>query len=249
MAGIKILLVEDDWIIAKEMALNLNDMGFEPVGTFESGEEALAHIPKLKPDLILVDIGLAGEMSGIETAKSIRDDFGLPFIFLTALADADTIKQAKLTQPYAYLVKPVSLENLYSSIEITMHNAGTRPFMPSAETETIDPIQQNLQYDDSVFVKTRRRHQKLLVKDIWWVEALDIYAQLTTASGNYLISQSLKAVEEKFPSEHFIRVHRSYLVNIHKIEAIEENDLVLEGKNIPIGKTYRDNLMRRLQFL
>jgi DNA-binding LytR/AlgR family response regulator len=248
MAGIRILMVEDDWIIAKEMALNLNDMGFETVGTFESGEEALQQIPELKPDLILVDIGLAGEWTGIETAQQIKDLYGLPFIFLTALADAETIKEAKITQPYAYLVKPVRSENLYSAIEITMHNARAQA-SPNAEKESIDPIDANLDYESNIFVKSRRRHQKIAIKDIWYVEAYDIYAQLATPTGSFLISQSLKVVEERFPSSHFMRVHRSYLVNLSMIEAIEENELIIGTKKIPIGKTYREALMKRLQFM
>jgi DNA-binding LytR/AlgR family response regulator len=248
MAGIRILMVEDDWIIAKEMALNLNDMGFETVGTFESGEEALQQIPELKPDLILVDIGLAGELTGIETAQRIKDLYGLPFIFLTALADAETINEAKITQPYAYLVKPVRSENLYSAIEITMHNARAQAITPT-DKDSIDPIDTNLDYESSIFVKSRRRHQKIAIKDIWYVEAYDIYAQLTTPGGSFLISQSLKVVEERFPASHFMRVHRSYLVNLSKIEALEENELIIETKRIPIGKTFREALMNRLQFM
>ena len=246
MAGIKILLVEDDWIIAKEIALTLNDMGFEPVGTFDSGEEALAQITQLQPDLVLVDIGLAGEMNGIETAAAIRSRFGLPFIFLTALADAQTIQEAKFTQPYAYLVKPVSADTLYSTIEITLHNA-------FAAHRSEEPAEvkwpAGLRYNDGVFVKTRKRHQKLLLSDILYAEAFDICAQLCTDKGNFLVSQSLKVVEEKFPVADFIRVHRSFLVNLHKIEALEENDVIVQGKHIPVGKTYREQLMNRLQFL
>lgn len=246
MAGIRILMVEDDWIIAKEISLSLQDMGFEVVGTFDTGEEALAQLPALHPDLVLVDIGLAGALDGIATADAIRRQHQLPFIFLTALADAPTVQQAKLTQPYAYLVKPVRPDALYSAIEITLHNAAHRKPLPQAEVESLD---RPLAYTDSIFVKNRKRHQRLQLSDIYWVEAYDIYAQLGTAQGNFLISQSLKVVEEKLPTADFVRVHRSFLVNLHKIEAIEENDLILQGRHIPIGKTYREPLMRKLQFL
>ena len=87
------------------------------------------------------------------------------------------------------------------------------------------------------------------MKDILWVEAYDIYAMIKTQAGQYLLSHSLKAVEKKFPSTHFIRVHRSFIVNKEKIDAIEENDLIIAGTPIPVGKTYRDGLMKKLSVL
>lgn len=242
MGGIKILLVEDDWIIAKEITLSLNDLGFEVVGNFDAGEDALKKIPELKPDIILLDIGLSGEMTGIDTAREIKRQYQVPFIFLTALADSTTIEQAKLTEPYAYLVKPVKAETLYSTIEITLHNAAQRK-------DPTPPLKEGLTIDDSIFVKTKNRLEKILLRDIRWVEASDIYALVCTATGTYLLNTSLKAVEEKFPATCFLRVHRSYIVNLDKIEAIEEDNLVITGQRIPIGKTYREKLMSRLSFL
>ncbi len=88
-----------------------------------------------------------------------------------------------------------------------------------------------------------------MLKDILWIEASDIYALICTAAGKHLLNASLKVVEEKFPSSKFIRVHRSYIINLDKIEAIEEDHLIINNNRIPIGKTYRDKLMARLSFL
>ncbi len=243
MPGIKIVLVEDDWIIAKEIAYSLQDFGFEVTGTYDTGEEALKAITQHQPNIVLLDISLAGELSGIDVAKRLKED-GVPFIFLTALADAETINQAKLAEPYAYLVKPVKPESLYSTIEITLHNAQTRK-----EAFTTPPLKQDLQIDESIFVKAKNRLERMLLKDILWIEASDIYALVCTAAGKHLVNSSLKAVEEGFPSTRFVRVHRSYIVNLQKIDAIEEDDIVIGEVRIPIGKTYRDKLMTRLSFL
>ncbi len=246
MAGIKVLLVEDDWIIAKEIAYNLQDLGFEVAGSFESGEEAYKQVKILFPDLVILDIDLSGEMTGIEMATLLKKEGNTPFIFLTALADSPTVEKAKLAEPYAYLVKPVSPETLYSTIEITLHNAARRNADIAAAATSIN---ENLSFTDSIFVKNKKRLEKVLLKDILWAEAFDIYAMIKTANGQYLLSHSLKAMEEKFPSSHFIRVHRSFLVNIEKIDAIEENDLVIANTAIPVGKTYRDGLMKKLSVL
>lgn len=246
MSGIKVLLVEDDWIIAKEISYSLQDLGFEVAGIYDTGEEALKQIEVLKPDLVILDIDLSGELSGIDVAKRLKQEGNIPFIFLTALADAQTIDKAKLAEPFAYLVKPVKPETLYSTIEITLHNASRR-------TVDLQPTQvalkEGLGMEDGIFVKTKKRLEKIMLTDILYVEAYDIYAMIKTSSGQHLLSHSLKTVEEKFPSSKFIRVHRSYLVNIDKIEAIEENDLIISQLRIPIGKTYRDHLMNKLSFL
>jgi len=243
MAGIKIILVEDDWIIAKEIAYSLQDFGFEVIGSYDSGEEALEQFKKIKPDIVLLDIGLAGDLSGIDVAQHLSNA-NIPFIFLTALADSATINKAKLSQPYAYLVKPVKPESLYSTIEITLHNAAHR-----REGITTPSLKEGLTVDETIFVKAKGRLEKLLLKDILWIEASDIYALVCTSSGKHLLNTSLKQVEEKFPSSKFIRVHRSYIVNIDHIDAIEEDNLVMNAVKIPIGKTYRDKLMARLSFL
>lgn len=239
MAGIKIVLVEDDWIIAKEIVYSLQDLGFEVIGTYDTGEEALQQIIKSQPDIVLLDIDLSGELSGIDVAKRLKEETTVPFVFLTALADSNTIKQAKLVEPYAYLVKPVRPESLYSTIEVTLYNAAHKketPVTTGAITE-------------SIFVKGKNRLEKLLLKDILWIEASDIYALVCTASGKHLLNTSLKTVEEKLAVPAFIRVHRSYIVNLDKVEALEEDTLIINNNKIPIGKTYKDKLMARLSFL
>ena len=243
MPGIKIILVEDDWIIAKEIAYCLQDFGFEVIGSFDTGEEALIQIKSLRPDIVLLDIGLSGELSGLDVAIKLKEA-GIPFIFLTALADADTINQAKLSEPYAYLVKPVKPETLYSTIEITLYNAAHKN-----DNLALPGLKDALTPEESIFVKIKNRLEKIMLKEILWIEASDIYALIITASGRHLLNTSLKTVEEKFPASQFIRVHRSFIVNLTKIDAIEDTDLVIGKQKIPIGKTYREKLMTRLSFL
>lgn len=243
MGAIRIILVEDDWIISREIAYTLQDLAFEVIASFDNAEEALPQILSLKPDIVLLDIELVGEMSGIDLAARLRTVSDIPFIFLTALADTATIEKAKLAIPYAYLVKPVKRESLYSTIEITLHNARNK------KPETGNSLPERLSPGDSIFVKHKKRLEKISLNDILWVEAYDVYAMVHAVSGQFLLSNSLKTVEEKFPPAQFLRVHRSYLVNIHAINAIEENDLIIGNTPIPVGKTYKEQLMTRLSIL
>lgn len=245
MAGIKVLLAEDDWIISKEISYTLQDLGFDVVATCESGEETLRQVSIVKPDIVLLDIHLATEMTGIDVAKKLKQDYTVPFIFLTALADSKTIDQAKLAEPSAYLVKPVNRDSLYSTIEITLHNASRR----HEPLPVPVPFQENLTINDGIFVKANKRLEKILLKDVLMVEAYDIYAMIYTRNNKYLLNSSLKTVEEKFPLTSFTRVHRSHIVRLDAIEAIEENELIIGDIRVPVGKTYRDDLMKKLAFL
>lgn len=245
MSDIRILVAEDDYIIAKELSLILEGLGFGVMDVLDSGEKILERLLTDKPDLILLDIHLAGQLTGIQTAEAIRKKYSVPFLFLTALSDIQTLNQAKLTEPYAYLVKPVRKEELFSAIEISLYNAARR----NTESAVNPPLKTDLKITDSIFVRSKKRLEKIRLADILWVEASDIYVTVVTEKTRYLLSQSMKNVEERFPMEQFWRVHRSYIVQIDKIQALEEDSLLIENQAIPIGKTYRDGLMKRLQFL
>lgn len=245
MQSVRILIAEDDWIIAKEISLTLQDLGFEVIGTFDTGEELLQKLPTLKPDLILLDIDLAGTMTGIDIAEKLKPQ-GIPFIFLTAMADTQTIEKAKQTEPYAYLVKPVRAESLLSTIEISLYNFHRQK--SNSQVVTVTSVNA-FSIDESIFVKAKKRLEKIKIADILWIEAEDIYAIIVTKTGKFILSQPLKNIEERLPAQYFMRVHRSFIVQLDKIQAIEENDLIIEGKHIAIGKTFKDKLMNRLAFL
>jgi DNA-binding LytR/AlgR family response regulator len=245
MQAVRILIAEDDWIIAKEISITLQDLGFEVVGSFDTGEEVLQKVAVLKPDLVLLDIDLAGLLTGIEVAERLRTHT-VPFVFLTAMADLPTIEKAKQTEPYAYLVKPVRADTLLSTIEVSLYNyrqKHTGPLTPPPLVREVFSIQ------DHIFVKSKKRLEKIKIADILWIEAEDIYAIIVTPTGRFVLSQPLKSVEERMPPEQFMRVHRSYVVQLDKIQAIEDHDLVVHGKLIPVGKTFRDRLMSKLAFL
>ncbi|MBC7172719.1 MAG: response regulator, partial [Polyangiaceae bacterium] len=101
-----IMVVEDEPITAADLEQTLLGMGHELSAWADSGEEAVAQAKKLAPDLVLMDIRLRGEMTGIEAAERIRRDADIPVVFLTAFADRDTVDRACATHPYGYLVKP-----------------------------------------------------------------------------------------------------------------------------------------------
>lgn len=122
MASIKILIVEDEGIVAKDLQHMLADMGYKVLEVVASGEEALDKVKKLKPDLILMDIVLKGKIDGIETAKRVQSIMDVPVIYVTAYGDEEKIERAKATEPYGYILKPFNKRALKADIEMALYN-------------------------------------------------------------------------------------------------------------------------------
>lgn len=118
METVKILVVEDEVIVARTIASQLIQLGYTVVGTASSGKAAIAKALETQPELILMDIIIKGEIDGIDTASYIREHLDIPIIFLTAYGDDDTVQRAKITQPFGYIVKPFTSKDLRIAIEI-----------------------------------------------------------------------------------------------------------------------------------
>lgn len=121
MEKIKVLIVEDECVVAEDIMRVLEKLGYSISEIVSSGEEAIERVKVDKPDIVLMDIVLQREMSGIEAAKEIYSRFGIPVVYLTAYADSDTINRAKSTDPFGYIVKPYTNSELYSNIEIALY--------------------------------------------------------------------------------------------------------------------------------
>ncbi|MCB0751595.1 MAG: response regulator, partial [Ignavibacteriae bacterium] len=115
-----ILVVEDESIVSLEIQGRLEELGYTVAGAVYSGEDAIASAKELLPDLILMDINLRGNIDGIEAANFIKKALNIPIIYMTAYADEETIQRAKVTAPYAYIIKPIEVRELHTSIEIAM---------------------------------------------------------------------------------------------------------------------------------
>ncbi|TPE44847.1 LytR/AlgR family response regulator transcription factor [Pontibacter mangrovi] len=240
----RILISEDEVIIAEDLAASLEDLGYETCA-IDSGEDTLDMIRETQPDLVLLDINLKGDADGVDIGLRIREEFGIPFIYLTAYADTATIDRAKKTEPDGFLVKPYDEKSLRSAIEIALYKHDSKDSKP---TNGSDPKEKDVAAD-YIFVKVKHRIIKVHYSNILWVEAYDNYSFIVTADQKYLVSSTLKDMEHKLPSQSFVRVHRSYIANLDKIEALEENSVVFSKGEIPIGKSYKKALMSRFNII
>src|SRR6056297_3741618 len=121
MASVRILLVEDESIVAMDMERRLSGLGYTVIEHVLSGEAAVRKAKNENPDLILMDIHLKGEMDGIEAAEHIKNELGTPVIYITAYSDETTLARAKVTEPYGYILKPFQEREIYSTIEMALY--------------------------------------------------------------------------------------------------------------------------------
>lgn len=370
----KVLIVEDELIIAREINRSIQRLGYEVADMASTAEEALAAIEAHRPDLILMDIHIDGEIDGIATAQKILHQYHIPLIFLTAFSDEATIERAKNAEPYGFIVKPFDERDLKTTIEIVLHKHAKdrqqvereakmaqafshieqivmtlRPnfdiellnktaaeitalprtdaalyhlndavlfyapprkridwskvlqqqdelpkekllcffpqtgnemplfvkihritidddhdttagwmFVLSGSTEPIAPPtdafstandEGETSHQRYFFAKKGAKYHKINTEDILWIEALENYVVIHTVKDKYTVFSSLKNIEQKLPLDLFFKTHRSYIVNLDKIEGYEEGFVLIMGKPIPVSRTAKDELKQKIYLL
>jgi len=377
MSKIRILVVEDESIVAKDIQKSLEKLGYEVPATASSAQSAYEKLQSFSPDLVFLDIRLKGDEDGIHIAEHIKEHYNIPVIFLTSYVDQETLDRAKVTEPYGYIVKPFNDSDLKTTVEMALFkfsrdrevrenqkrlaNAlgrveeaiiitdtdgrvsylnekaenmfGYTTMMVlgsdvnqlfsveedngqafsrerlislmknnkewsdesctiSAKKEgkklkcsiTISPIHDekdhligaatvitdaaasishssveqvgqqvtlldNQVIQNSFFVKKGSMLVKVYLDNIQWIQAMDNYVIIQTNSDQFVIHSTMKDIELKLPQTQFLRVHRSYIIPIDKINVLDENTVLIGDKTIPIGKSYKDTFMARLNFL
>lgn len=248
MSKINVLVVEDESIVSKDIQHSLKKLGYNVVGAASTGETAVELAGKERPDIVLMDIMLKGDMNGIEAAEQIREKYALPIIFLTAYADESTLAKAKVTEPHGYILKPFKEIDLHTTIEMAIYKHGKEREIVKERDLLFSVIESKETSKEFIFVKSNSKLVKLSTKDIYYIEALKDYVVIHMQDTRYTIHSTMKDIEAKMGAEEFARVHRSYIVRLDKIAVIEYPNLTLEKieKVIPIGGSYKDELTKRI---
>jgi two-component system, LytTR family, response regulator LytT len=245
-----ILIVEDESIVAKDIQQSLKKLGYEVLGICSTGEDAIVKAEQTKPSLVLMDIMLKGQMSGIDAADAIRQKLNIPIIFLTAYADSSTLSKAKVTEPYGYIIKPFKEIDLQTNIEISLYKH-EKVVEAKKERDFLFSLVEGKSTKDTIFVKSNLKLVKIKVSEIYYIEALKDYVTICTKSNRYVIHSTMKDIERKFSSVDFARAHRSFIVRIDKISAIDHHCVILEDlqKQIPVSTSYKEELEKRLNMI
>lgn len=249
-----ILIVEDEVIVAMDIKQSLEKMGHEVLGIASSGKKAIEYLSKrTKPDLILMDIMIKGEMTGIDVSEHVKEHHDIPVIFLTAYADERTLEKAKITEPYGYILKPFKEVDLKTNIEMALHKHKVN-LKIKKEREAYSTIISNSENSKPyIFIKNKSRFIKTNIEDLFYVEALKDYVIFHTSTDKYTLHCTMKEIESKLPKNIFARVHRSYIVNMDKIHVIEYITALIRlekiNKEIPLGASYKQSLLKRFNLM
>ncbi len=244
MSKVKILIVEDELIIAEDLKDILESLDYEVCGIAISAREALQLLEEHAPDLALLDIQIKGGKDGIELANEINMQFKIPFIFLSSHADASTLERAKKVRPFGYLVKPFQEKDIHTTIEMALNN-----FAIANNSKATAEINPGFVLNDSLFVRNNSMLVKLKFSDILYLEADANYSNIFAKDKKYVIRSTLKDLEAKLEGHHFSRIHKSFLINLNAIDAIEAHSVHVGGQEIPISRTQHSWLLNQITTL
>ncbi len=243
MAEISVILIEDEALIARTMVMILEDKGYEVLGCADNAKEGLKIIQERKPDIALLDIGLKGNENGIWLAEQLKKSVDVPYIFLTSFRDQETIDNAIKTMPYGYLMKPVDEDNLDVAIQLAFQRYSEKKLSNETEGEEKPEFVIN----DAIFLKDDSFFVKLKFDDILLVKASGNYIEIIVPEKKHVLKSSLKYFIQIIPERKFFQCHRSYIINLEKVDKIGYKNLIINGLEVPIVKDQRDDLLKRLQ--
>lgn len=230
--SIKVLIVEDEMLVAEDIATDLRDFGFEVVETLISGDECLLRLDELNPDVVIMDLLIKGSIDGIETARRMNENRTIPVIYLTASSDKKTVERVLQTYPAPFISKPYNRNDLMVAIEVAFaafnRKTGHKNKVPDTHT---------------VFIKSGHQYRKINLDSILYIEASGSYTKVHTANDTYLVSYNLSHVENIVGQQKFKRIHRSYIINTDHITAIETGSVILNNLALPVSKAYYRDLM------
>ncbi|MGO3183893.1 MAG: LytR/AlgR family response regulator transcription factor [Aequorivita sp.] len=230
---IKCIIVDDEPValdILENYLLKIDTM--ELVGRCSNATEAFNLINTKKTDLIFLDINMPG-ISGISFAKSISKD--IKIIFTTAYREY-AIEGFDL-HAVDYLLKPISFNRFLDSI-----NNFQQTYIDPDSSEEKEQASA-----DFMFVKIDRKMHKIDFNNILWIESLSDYLKIETNVGTKVIRENISTIEKKLPDSKFLRIHRSYIISLDKIDSYSNEEVIVENKSFPISRTYKESVIQKLK--
>lgn len=233
----RILIVEDEFIIAQSLSNTLKRLGYQIISICSNYDEATNLLSNDKPDIIILDIKLKGEKSGIDLAEYINENYDIPYIFLTSITDKYLLNTLKYLNPSSILIKPFNKHELDAILSLTKHQYKNN--LPKKEhTNTAE---------DCIFIKQKSEHIRLKYSNIKYIKSSDVYISIKTNDNlSYKIRGTLDSFLKKLNNQ-FVRVHRSFIVNKSFIDKVYKEHLLIDADIIPIGNTYKTDVFNLLK--
>ncbi|MFZ5552606.1 MAG: LytR/AlgR family response regulator transcription factor [Bacteroidota bacterium] len=226
------IIVDDDELSRNIMEDLVAETDLELVKTCSSAMEAFNVLKAEEIDLIFLDVDMP-KMSGIDLIKALEV---LPQIILIT-SHAEYAVESYEYDVTDFIVKPISNTRFLKAVEKAKKNIARPSEITHGATAK------------TLFIKTDSRLVQVHTKNILYIEALGNYVNVYTTAGKYIVLSTMKDIESRLTPPDFMRVHRSFIVRLDKIESIEDNFITINQKNIPIGKNFKDELMKSLNML
>lgn len=227
MSSIKILIIEDEVLISELIKNYLLSFGFNEVYLAHTKNQSVQMIDHINPDLILLDLHLQQPKDGLDIAKMIDDRGGPPYIFITANADMLIIQEAIHTRASSYITKPLKKTDLFAAIQIALKS--------KAKPET-----------SFLLIKENNSNLKLAHHKILYIEGNSNYINIFTTTQKVVTRQSLEWAELELPENLFMRIHRSYIVNLQAVQRTNSKSVFIRDVEIPIS---RANISKMANYL
>lgn len=216
-SNFKILVVDDEVLIAEYLKDELNTLGYNNIVMAHSHAQCIKQIEEFCPEVVLLDIRMKNDREGIEIAKEINEKFNIPFIFITAHSDKEIVKQALATKPSGYITKPIKRIDVYAAVRLVESN----------QEENLEKF---------IVIKNGYSEIKILLDTILYVQSDDNYIHIYTTSKKHTVRNSLEWFKENTPTEMFHRTHRSYIVNVDKITKSTSRSVFIGDDEIPVSR-------------
>lgn len=231
---LKTVVIEDEAVIAETLCMMLEDIGYIVPDPALNPIEGLETVVREQPDIILMDVNLNSNIDGIQLAAEIKKITDAPIVFITSYADSVTIERAKVISPAGYLVKPFTAQDIYAAIEIAMIQ--NKPVINSTASKA----------PDYLFIKSGTAYIKINPLDIDFIRSEGIYLEINCGEKKWLVRDSFEGMMERLSHTKFFRVHKSYCVNIDRIELVEAESIKIGGLEIPLGRSRKEELYKIL---
>lgn len=213
----RILIVDDEVLIAEFLKDELISLGYSQIDLAHNRKQLLNAIERFKPQLVLLDIRMKNEREGIEIAEEINKSFKIPFIYITAHSDKEIVQQALSTKPAGYITKPFKQIDVYAAVRL------------------VETGSENIQEKFLVF-KDGYADVKISIDDILYAQSNDNYINIYTTLKRYTVRNTLEWFKENTPADMFHRTHRSYIVNISKVNKATSKNVFINDIEIPVSR-------------
>jgi len=239
---LNIYIVEDMAITRASLEDNLLENGYQIAGSKASAEKAWEEIKNLDNlDIVLLDIHLAEEKSGIWLAQQIRAHLNLPFIYLTAFGDDQTLKEVVDTKANGYLMKPYNLPTLLTTITIAIES-----FADQENTSGKGDDDASISLGSTIYIKDSHIRVKLSVNEILYIQSDGNYLHIFLEHKRHVIRSKMTDFSKNLRSDLFKRVHQRYMVNVSKIDQIGAEHISIGNTDIPLKGKYKAELLQHL---